>query len=126
VQVITFFEEGEPLVDGEPGDLKFVLRTAPHAAFARAGDDLRMNATISLLDALTGFSREFAHLDGRRVTLASAGVVRPGDVQTLRGEGMPVYGRDRRFGDLHVTYTVEFPAALSEAQKEAVRALLSP
>ncbi len=25
-QQITFFEEGEPLVDGEPGDLVFVVR----------------------------------------------------------------------------------------------------
>ncbi len=53
-----FFEEGEPLLDGEPGDLKFVVRTRPHARFQRAGADLRTNLTISLVDALTGFSTE--------------------------------------------------------------------
>lgn len=51
-----FFEEGEPLLDGEPGDLKFVVRTRPHKRFQRDGDDLKYNLTISLVDALTGFS----------------------------------------------------------------------
>ncbi len=55
-QEIMFFEEGEPLLDGEPGDLKFVVRTRPHARFHRRGDDLAANLTISLVDALTGFS----------------------------------------------------------------------
>jgi hypothetical protein len=31
----VFFEEGEPMVDGDAGDLKFVVRTAPDARFAR-------------------------------------------------------------------------------------------
>ncbi len=53
-----FFEEGGPLLDGEPGDLKFVLRTLPHARFERAGADLRHNLTISLVDALVGFATE--------------------------------------------------------------------
>jgi DnaJ family protein B protein 11 len=52
--VITFFEEGEPMIDGEPGDLKFVLRTIPSKRWERRGSDLLINETITLLDALTG------------------------------------------------------------------------
>ena len=58
LQEIVFFEEGEPLMDGEPGDLKFVVRTRPHSRFQRAGADLAHNLTISLVDALTGFSTQ--------------------------------------------------------------------
>lgn len=58
MQEIVFFEEGEPLIDGEPGDLKFLIRTRPHPRFERAGHDLKYNLTISLIDALTGFSTE--------------------------------------------------------------------
>lgn len=123
---ITFFEEGEPIVDGEPGDLRFRVRTAPHGLFTRSdggrGADLSLNKTISLVDALTGFSHELEHLDGHKVTLASTSVVRPGDVQRVAGEGMPVFDSERR-GDLLVTYAIEFPAALDEAQKAAVRSL---
>ena len=121
---ITFFEEGEPMVDGEPGDLKFRIRTLPHAAFRRTGNDLHMNATIPLLDALVGFSRNVSHLDGHVVVLATPGVTRPGDVQRVPGEGMPLAQHPERRGDLFVTYTVDFPAALSEEQKAAARALL--
>jgi DnaJ family protein B protein 11 len=121
---IVFFEEGEPKVDGEPGDLKFRVRTVPHDTFSRSGNDLMMNATISLLDALVGFSREVKHLDGHKVVLASAGVTRPGDVQRVAGEGMPQYQHPERRGDLFVTYAVDFPPALSEEQKALARQLL--
>ena len=57
-QDITFFEEGEPLIDGEAGDLRFVVRTRPHKVFRRERHDLHANVTISLTDALTGFSTE--------------------------------------------------------------------
>jgi DnaJ family protein B protein 11 len=123
-QEITFFEEGEPMVDGEPGDLRFRIRTLTHTVFTRVGNDLHMNKTISLVDALTGFSQEFKHLDGHMVTLANAGVTRPGSVQKVAGEGMPIFDSSKK-GDLYVTYTVEFPASLTEEQKVAVRSLFA-
>ncbi len=46
------------MVDGEAGDLKFVIRTLPHPQFVRRGNDLLYNMTIPLVDALVGFSSE--------------------------------------------------------------------
>ena len=57
-QNIVFFEEGEPLIDGEPGDLRFVVRTRPSQTFRREGNDLWMQYNITLEDALVGFSKE--------------------------------------------------------------------
>ncbi len=37
---------------------QFVVRTARHPRFERRGADLHLNATISLVDALVGFSTE--------------------------------------------------------------------
>lgn len=121
-QEITFFEEGEPMVDGEAGDLRFKVRTLSHAVFKRVGSDLHMNKTISLVDALTGFNKAFKHLDGHKVTLATEGVTRPGSVQKIEGEGMPVFDSAKK-GDLYVTYTVDFPDSLTEEQKQSVRSL---
>lgn len=133
---IRFFEEGEPEVDGEPGDLVVVLDPAPHPTFTRTGDDLHLNATISLGEALVGFDRSVPHLDGHAVRLASSGVTRPGETVTIRGEGMPRPGRVKArtdsdkpppppspstHGDLHVTYTVSFPRTLTDKQKAVVR-----
>ncbi|PNW80507.1 hypothetical protein CHLRE_07g320150v5 [Chlamydomonas reinhardtii] len=120
---ITFFEEGEPLVDGEPGDLVFVVRQALDARFERRGHDLMHNYTISLVDALTGFSHTIDHLDGHKVTLSATGVTRPGDYHQIKGEGMPVHSQEPKRGDMWVQYTVAFPPSLTEEQKAAVRTL---
>ena len=63
-QQIMFFEEGEPLVDGEAGDLMVWLRTQPHPHFERRGMHLMVNATITLLEALVGFEREVRQRNG--------------------------------------------------------------
>ncbi|KAK9824319.1 hypothetical protein WJX72_009416 [[Myrmecia] bisecta] len=120
---ITFFEEGEPMIDGEPGDLKFVVRTRPDKRFVRRGNDLLYNMTIPLESALIGFKDEIEHLDGHKVPLHLAGVTIPGQVVTLRGEGMPLPDQAHKHGDLHVTFTIAFPQALSEQQKVLVKQL---
>lgn len=121
---IVFFEEGEPMVDGEPGDLKFRIRTAPHETFTRKGDDLHMDATIPLLDALVGFKSVIPHLGGREVTVKAPGVTKPGDVIKVKGEGMPKASSPDKKGDLYIKYTVAFPDKLTDEQKVAARALL--
>lgn len=69
-QETKFVAEGEPHVDGEPGDLILKIRTRTHSRFERRGDDLYTNMTISLQDALIGFSTELTHLDGHKVTVS--------------------------------------------------------
>ena len=38
-----------------------------HAIFERRGDDLYTNLTVSLRDALVGFTMDITHLDGHKV-----------------------------------------------------------
>lgn len=66
-QETRFIAEGEPHIDGEPGDLILKIRTLPHPVFERRQDDLYTNVTISLLDALLGFEMNIVHLDGHEV-----------------------------------------------------------
>lgn len=47
-QETRFVAEGEPHLDGDPGDLILKIKTQPHAVFERRGDDLYTNITISL------------------------------------------------------------------------------
>lgn len=123
-QEIAFFEEGEPLIDGESGDLIFRIRTILHPRFERKGDDLHIDEYISLIDALTGFSREIEHLDGHKVELKSNGVTVPGQILKIEGEGMPVYEKGLK-GDLYVRYRVSFPKELSESQKKQLKDMFS-
>lgn len=122
-QMITFFEEGEPIVDGEPGDLKFVIRSPFDGRWERRSADLIINETISLVDALTGFSREIEHLDGHKVRIGWEKVTKPGDYQYIANEGMPVYNTADRYGNLFVYYFIDFPDVLTPEQKKLIRDL---
>jgi DnaJ family protein B protein 11 len=122
-QEIPFFEEGEPLIDGEPGDLIFVVRALPHPRFTRQGHDLHVEQTISLVDALTGFTMEIEHLDGHKVALGSIQVTKPGDITRVIGEGMPVFERGDSKGDMYVRFTVAFPKEVSEKQAKQLKEL---
>ena len=65
-------------------------------------------------------------IDGHKVTVANAGVTKPGDVLRVVGEGMPLPADPHKRGDLHVLVTVGFPATLSDAQKAVVREHFRP
>lgn len=118
---ISFFEEGEPIIDGDPGDLKFKIKTAPHAKFRRDGNHLHYDMTISLVDALVGFDTTIDHLDGHKVKVSSATVTKPGAVKKIVGQGMPHFEKANKYGDLWIHFTVEFPNSLSDAQKKAIK-----
>jgi len=121
---VLFFEEGEPIVDGDPGDLRFKVKTAKDDKFMRDGNNLYMTHNIDLVDSLIGFNHEFVHFDGRHISLSSSGITVPGQVVTIKGEGMPVYNAHKTFGDLVITYQITFPKQLSQAQKQQAKALL--
>lgn len=119
-QEIVFYEDGEPTVDGEAGDLKFKIYTAPHARFRREGNDLHTTVTISLRDSLVGFEKSIPHLDGHSVAVGSKGITKPKEVRRIRGEGMPVHLSTSK-GNLFVTYEVLFPSSLTEEQKRKIK-----
>src|ERR1700761_2237340 len=84
----------------------------PHESFERSGSDLLTNVTITLSEALFGFSRILiSHLDGRGVQVTSppGKVIKHADTIVLRGEGMPVYKQPGVKGDLYLTLTIEMP-----------------
>lgn len=121
---ILFEGEGDERPDEIPGDITYVVRTVAHRRFQRIGDDLRVKLTLSLLDALVGFKKEFAHLDGHKVQIAKDVVSRPGDVIKVAGEGMPKFGTDQH-GDLYVDISIQMPTSLTDEQKDLARKLLS-
>jgi len=83
----------------------------PHDVYTRIGYDLSAELTVSLGEALSGFSRTvFKHLDGRGIHIERprGKILRPGDVLKVPGEGMPLK-RGETKGDLYLIVKVEFP-----------------
>uniref|UniRef100_V5IA28 DnaJ protein n=2 Tax=Anoplophora glabripennis TaxID=217634 RepID=V5IA28_ANOGL len=125
-QETKFTAEGEPHIDGDPGDLILKIKTQPHPVFERRGDDLYTNITITLQDALTGFSMEIPHLDGHLVSVTRDKVTWPGARIRKKGEGMPNYDNNNLHGTLYITFDVEFPKQeLSQEEKDVIKRILN-
>merc|ERR1719502_1816445 len=73
---INFSEKADEIPDGEAGDVVFVLQEQPHPEYKRKGDDLFLERTIALTEALCGFNMELEALDGRKLIITS----KPGEV----------------------------------------------
>ncbi|CAG8603723.1 5584_t:CDS:10 [Paraglomus brasilianum] len=99
----------------ETGDVIFVLKQKEHDRFKREGDDLLITVTITLAEALCGFSKVLiTHLDGRGLVISqpSGEVITPGIVKRIANEGMPHYKRSDERGNLYVKFNVEFPTSM--------------
>jgi len=118
-------DDADEAPDRIPGDLLFKLKTLPHKRFVRKGNDLTMQYTISLLQALIGFEKTFNHLDNHEVKIERTGVTPPGFTLKLEGEGMPLHNSPDVTGDLYITFNINFPSKISEEQKQGFIKLLS-
>ncbi len=75
---------------------------------------------MNLLDALVGFESTIKQVDGKDVRLSKPSVTHHGEVQRVKGQGMPKKSGSG-LGDMVVTWEVEFPKEVSEAQKTKLR-----
>ncbi|XP_032821313.2 dnaJ homolog subfamily B member 11 [Petromyzon marinus] len=120
-----FLGEGEPHIDGEPGDLRFRIKVLKHPVFERRGDDLYTNITISLVDALVGFEMDIIHLDGHKVKIVRDKVTWPGARIRKKEEGLPNFDNNHHRGSLIITFDVDFPKGeLTIQQKDDLKELL--
>ncbi|CAG9771401.1 unnamed protein product [Ceutorhynchus assimilis] len=110
-QKILFRGEGDQQPDVEAGDVVIILQQKPHERFERNGDDLHMKHTISLTDALCGFSFVVHQLDQRDLLIKHppGQVIKPGDVKIVSGEGMPIYKNPFERGNMFITFQIKFP-----------------
>jgi DnaJ-class molecular chaperone len=91
----------------------FRVETIPHPLFERDKNDLKTTINITLKQALLGFEKELVHLDGRAIKISRNKITKPGEVEKIKGEGMPVYEMSSDKGDLIITYQVELPKTLT-------------
>jgi molecular chaperone DnaJ len=105
----------------QPGDLYVLVRVQEDKRFVREGDDL-----ISALDvpapvaALGGTLQVPTLQDSATIDLPPG--TQPGEILTVRGEGMPSLGRARH-GNLRVIVNVVIPRRLTDEQRELLEQL---
>ncbi|KIL64242.1 hypothetical protein M378DRAFT_106405 [Amanita muscaria Koide BX008] len=130
-QRIVLAGAGDQKPGAAPGDVVFVLKALPHTDFERSGNDLLTHVSITLSEALLGFSRILLkHLDGRGIKVSSppGKIVKPDSCIIVRGEGMPVYKSPGQKGDLYVMISIEMPdeSWLKKIDTRALASVLPP
>ncbi|MED6135342.1 DnaJ protein 2, partial [Stylosanthes scabra] len=125
-QKITFPGEADEAPDTVTGDIVFVLQQKEHPKFKRRDEDLFVEHSLSLTEALCGFKFVLNHLDGRQLLIRSnpGEVIKPDSYKAINDEGMPMYQRPFMKGKLYIHFSVEFPESLNPDQVKALEAVL--
>lgn len=107
---IPFEGKADEVPGGIAGDLVIVLQQRTHSTFKRQGDNLIYNRTLSLRDALEGFSFSIDHMDGRKICVKSNNdyAYKDGTVMKIPCEGMPK--SNNQYGNLYIHFNIDMPS----------------
>ncbi|KAI9700414.1 MAG: hypothetical protein M1836_002429 [Candelina mexicana] len=110
--------------EGGTQDLHFIISEKEHPIFTRDNDDIRTVVELDLKEALTGWKRTIATIDGKQVALQGAGPTQPTYVERYPGLGMPKSKKPSERGDFIVGVKIKFPTTLTAAQKTKLKEVL--
>ena len=85
---------------------------------------MRLHFANTKISAQTGFSLTLKKLDGEDFNVTIDHIVECDDILRIPGKGMPRRS-GRGYGDLFLTFEVDFPDDLSPDQKKKLREVLS-
>ncbi len=102
------------------GDLYVVLRIQPHPLFRREGDDITLQAPITVAEAALGAKIEVPTIDGAALVKIPPGT-QSGQRFRLRERGVPSAVREGARGDQYVEVQVVVPRLTDERSKELLR-----
>lgn len=108
--------------DGPPGDLYIRINVARSSKFDRRGNDIFIDAHISMGKAALGTEITVPTVDGDVKYTVPAGT-QSGTMFRLKGKGVPRVNSSGR-GDQYVKVIVDIPKSLTAKQKEALEAFM--
>lgn len=109
------------LGQGGRGDLLITCRVAPHRFFRREGDDLYLDAPLTILEATLGAKITVPTLTGS-ASVSIPGGTGSGAKLRLRGHGVPAKDGDNA-GDLFVVLKIQPPKELTPEAREMLESL---
>jgi len=119
-ELIILKDKGNILNDNCKGDVKVIVKIENNTGFQRQGLDLILQKTISIKEALCGFTFEIKYITGKTYTINNnAGNIIPnGYKKVIPNMG---FSRDEHVGNLIIIFDVKFPDKLSDATIEALK-----
>jgi DnaJ-class molecular chaperone len=122
-EIIILREKGNMLNETNKGDIKIFIKIQNDTEFVRNGLDLILNKSISLKEALCGFTLDMNYVDGRVFKINNNGgnVISNNSNKVLNGFGMK---REEHVGNLIINFNIVFPEKISEEQIQILQNVL--
>jgi DnaJ-class molecular chaperone len=121
-EIIVLREKGNVLREDCKGDIKLSVKIENNTEFKRNGLDLIYEKTISVKEALCGFSFELKYITGKVYTInnTSGNIINNGYAKVIPNMGL---SREQHTGNLIIVFNVKFPATLSSEIIEQLKAV---
>jgi DnaJ-class molecular chaperone len=122
-EILILRDKGNIISDTCKGDIKITISIQNNTTFKRTGLDLILDKTISLKEALCGFSFELNYINGKSYTLNNnkGSIVPPDYKKIYSGMGLK---RGEHKGNMIINFHVEFPSVLTTEQIDQLSAIL--
>jgi len=114
-EMIILRDRGNVISEQCKGDIKLNILVQNNTAFKRSGLDLILDKSITLKEALCGFSFELKYINGKSYTLNNnkGSIVPPEYKKVYPDMGLK---RGEHKGNMIINFHVEFPEKLTEDQ----------
>jgi DnaJ-class molecular chaperone len=122
-EMVILRDKGNIMSDQCRGDIKITIAVQNNTAFKRAGLDLILEKTITLKEALCGFSFDIKYVNGKSYTLNNnrGSIVPPHYRKVYQDMGLK---RGDHKGNMVILFNVEFPDKLTEEQIDKLLTVL--
>lgn len=122
-EILIIRDKGNVISENCKGDIKISILVQNNTAFKRSGLDLILDKTISLKEALCGFSFELKYINGKSYTLNNnKGSIVPPDYKKIYPD--MGFKRGDHKGNMIINFHVDFPTNLTIEQIDKLSAIL--
>lgn len=99
----------------------YTITVAPHPKYKRTDDDLLVDTTITMLEAMFGVEATIGHISGLNFQFDIPSGINPGQIVRLAGKGM-MNPETSKYGDLMVRISITTPSMsfFNDTQKAAL------
>ena len=121
-EIIVLQNKGNVVNDDCKGDIKICIKIDNNTEFRRSGLDLLFDKTISVKEALCGFSFELKYITGKTYTITnnSGNIISNGYKKIIPNMG---FSRDHHTGNLIIFFNIKFPEKITDDVMEQLKKL---
>jgi DnaJ-class molecular chaperone len=123
-EIVLLRNQGHQLSEAVKGDVKVNIKIKNDGVFKRHGLDLVYKKSLTLKEALCGFTFELKHINGKVLTFdtkSNPTTIQPGLTRSIPKLGMI---RESHIGNLIVIFNVSLPETISKEDREKLEEIL--